>query len=195
MRSALILLAALLLSAASSVPVPEPQGLWQGAMHGETPSSLKGARVVDTKTLIEMLKHERPVLIDVSGHEQRPPSVSKDTPWMPTHRTIPGSVWLADAGGGSSDPAFAKAFQRRIAELTSNDLSRQLVIFCHPHCWGSWNAAKRLVSLGYKHVNWYPAGVEGWQSTHDSKVARSDPLWEKAISHPKTAVSAQQGVN
>jgi rhodanese-related sulfurtransferase len=26
----------------------------------------------------------------------------------------------------------------------------------------SWNAAKRLVAMGYANVAWYPEGTDGW---------------------------------
>jgi rhodanese-related sulfurtransferase len=27
----------------------------------------------------------------------------------------------------------------------------------------SWNAAKRVLAMGYSHVIWYPDGTDGWQ--------------------------------
>lgn len=182
MGNGLILAAALLFVAAAPAPVPEPPGLWQGAMHGETPDTAKGARVINGETLVEMRKRGHPVLLDVAELEQKPPSTAKDMPWMPTHRTIPGAVWLAGAGSGTSDPAFARAFKARIAELAGNDRDRQIVVFCHPHCWGSWNASRRLIDLGYPNVRWYPGGVEDWQSAHDTTIVKPDPAWENALS-------------
>ena len=47
MRPLLAALAALLLMASSlhaETPVAEPDGLWQGAMHGTTPKTLKARR-------------------------------------------------------------------------------------------------------------------------------------------------------
>ena len=49
--------------------------------------------------------------------------------------------------------------------------------FCHPDCWASYNAAKRLVALGYSQVYWYPAGMEGWQDRHDTAVVKPDKTW------------------
>ncbi len=44
-----LMLAALIgLSGAASAQTPEPQGFWTGAMHGETPATLNGGRVVHT---------------------------------------------------------------------------------------------------------------------------------------------------
>ncbi len=185
MRIVLLLGAALFLAAAAPVPVPEPSGLWQGPMHADTPDKLKGATVIDTKALAEMRESAHPLLLDVAEAEKKPPSMAKDMPWMPTHRSIPGAVWLVGAGSGTSDSAFAAAFKERIAALAGHNMDRPVIVFCHPHCWGSWNAAKRLVGLGYRHVYWYPEGVEGWQSAHDTKVVKPDAGWEKALSQDK----------
>jgi PQQ-dependent catabolism-associated CXXCW motif protein len=160
--------------------VPEPAGLWQGPMHGYTPNTVEGASVLDTAALTRLLAEKKPVLIDVALADKKPPSMSDSTPWMPAHRSIPGAVWMPGAGGGSSDAPFADAFARRIADLTGGDLSRPIVTFCHPECWGSWNAAKRLVGLGYKEVYWYPEGLEGWQAERDPATVKADPVWAEA---------------
>ncbi len=196
MRHLLPIAAAVFLVAAAPAPVPEPSGLWQGAMHGATPNRLKGATVIDTDAFAKL--RPRALLLDVAEAEKKPPSLSKDMPWMPTHRSIPGAVWLANAGSGTRDRAFAAAFKVRVAALAGNDLNRPIVAFCHPNCWGSWNAAKRLVTFGYKHVYWYRDGVEGWQSGgHDTKVVKSDPTWDAAISHgiPKPSKRIREGLN
>jgi len=186
MRSLFVLAAALLLAAATPAPAPEPSGLWKGAMHGATPDALKGAIVLDTPALAKLLKQAHPLLIDVAEREKKPESMGKDMLWMPTHRTIPGAIWLAGAGFGTTDPTYAEGYKARVADLAGHDFNRPVVVFCHPHCWGSWNAAKRLVLSGYKHVYWYPDGVEGWESAgHDTKVARPDPAWDKTLSHVK----------
>lgn len=185
MRIVFLLTAALFLGAAAPAPVPEPPGLWQGAMHGDTPDTLKGATVLTTGAFAKLNKSAHPILLDVADAQKKPPSMSSDMPWLPTHRTIPGAIWLVGAGDGTSAPAFADALKARVEDLTRKDLTRPVVVFCHPHCWGSWNAAKRLVELGYRHIYWYPQGVEGWQNAHDTVVATPDAAWEKAISHDK----------
>ncbi len=157
--------------------VPEPDGLWQGPMRGYTPNTVQGASVLDTAGLAKLLDEEKPVLIDVSLADVKPPSMAPGTPWLPLHRSIPGAVWLPGAGAGSADPQFSERFKGRIAELTGADAGRAVVTFCHPECWGSWNAAKRLVGLGYAHVYWYPEGMEGWQADHEVAAVKADPVW------------------
>ena len=167
-------------AAVSPIDVPEPDGLWRGPMHGYTPKTLKGAQVIDAEALAALMQRENPVLLDVGPADRRPPSLDKSSPWMPAHRTIPGAIWAPGAGEGDEDPAFAQAFAQRMRELTGGDLSRPVVAFCHTECWGGWNAAKRLVMLGYKNVYWLPDGVEGWQEIHALSPAPADAEWAKA---------------
>ena len=117
-------------------------------------------------------------------HGYTPTTLAGATIWMPQHRTIPGSDWLPGAGSGTDDQAFTDAFRTRAATLTGGKPATPIVVFCHPDCWASYNAAKRLVGLGYTHVNWYRDGLEGWQDGHDTAVVRADPAWLASL--PKT---------
>ena len=161
--------------------VPEPQGLFQGAPHGYTPSTLKGATVLDTVAFEKLEQASHPVLVDVADKDRKPPTMSKDMIWLPQHRSIPGAVWLTGGGSGTDDQAFASAFRTRVATLTNGKPSTPVVAFCHPDCWASYNAAKRLVGLGYTNVYWYPAGLEGWQDGHDTAVIKSDHAWMSSL--------------
>ena len=165
----------------SPVNVPEPDGLYTGPPRGYTPATLKGATVIDRKGL-EALLPEGPVLIDVVLADHRPAGLPADRPWLPTHRSIPGAVWMPGAGGAPLSPEKEEAFLRRVAELTGGDRAKPVVTFCRPECWGSWNAGKRLVAAGYSRVHWFPPGVEGWQDDHDTAVAKPDPAWTHADS-------------
>ena len=162
--------------------VPEPQGLYQGAPHGYTPSTLKGAKVLDSAAALDtLMKDGSPVLIDVAELDRKPPSMSKTMIWLPQHRSIPGADWMPSGGSGTDDPAFAAAFRTRAATLTHGKPSTPIVTFCHPDCWASWNAAKRLVGLGYTNVYWFPAGMEGWQDAHDTTVVKPDAAWMASL--------------
>ena len=182
-RTAALAALSLLLGAAgpadSPVNVPEPDGLYTGPPRGYTPATLKGATVIDLKGL-EGLLPEKPVLIDVVLADRRPAGLPDDRPWLPTHRSIPGAVWMPGAGGAPLPPDQEEAFLRRVAELTGGDTSKPVVTFCRPECWGSWNAGKRLIAAGYTRVHWFPLGVEGWQDDHDTAVAKPDPAWVAA---------------
>ena len=178
---ALLLLAAGSVRADSPGHVPEPAGLWQGALHGYTPNTVAGAVVVDTTAFEKLVADKKPVVIDVADADKKPENMPAAALWKPAHRSIPGSVWLPGAGSGTSGPAFAEAFERRIAGLTGGDKAKTIVAFCHPDCWGSWNAAKRLASLGYSAVYWYPEGMEGWQSVHDTVIVKADSEWAASM--------------
>jgi PQQ-dependent catabolism-associated CXXCW motif protein len=180
MRFALsaLAVAVLLLRAlpAQADSVPEPEGIWTGPMLGPTPATLSGGTVLDLAAL-EALLSETPVILDVGPADQKPANFPKDALWLPIHRSIPGAVWMPGAGLAPLDPAREEAFYRRMEELTKGDRSVPIVAFCRPACWGSWNAAKRLVLRGYTRVHWFPAGIEGWQSVHDTAEVKPDPVW------------------
>ncbi len=162
--------------------VAEPAGLFNGPIHGETPKTLAGAKVIDADATAR-LKEQGALLIDVAETPRKPDKVASgatsDIPWTPIHYTIPGAVWLANAGSGDPDPAWQERFSARISALTGGDKQKPVVSFCHPRCWGSWNAAKRLVMLGYAHVYWFPGGVEGWQEKFPAATVKEDAAWNE----------------
>lgn len=172
-------------SAVAPGHVPEPDGLYQGAMHGYTPSTVKGATVLDTAALAKLIDEKKPLLLDVAEKDRKPPSMGKDTPWLPTHRSVPHAVFLQGGGRGTDDGGYAEAFKARIEALTGGEKSKPVVTFCHPDCWGSYNAAKRLVGLGYTQVYWYREGTEGWQAEHDTRSVKPDANWVDSL--PKEA--------
>ena len=177
-------LAALLLlvgagPATSPVDVPEPDGIYAGPQHGYTPQSLRGATVVDLAALDALVAGGEPILIDVALADRKPAGFPSDRPWLPSHRSLPGAVWMPNAGAEPLTPEQGAAFLARVAELTGGDKSRPIVTFCHPDCWGSWNAGKRLVLAGYARVHWFPSGIEGWQDAHETAVVRRDPAWAR----------------
>lgn len=173
--------------------VPEPDGLWQGPMRGYTPNTAKGASVIDAAALAALIERDRPVLLDVAPADVRPPSMAPGTPWLPVHRSVPGAVWMPGAGSGAPDAQFAEAFRRRLDELTGGEPGRAVVTFCHPECWGSWNAARRLAQLGFTHVYWFPDGIEGWQVEHEVAAVEPDPAWAAANPEkpPRPAAATQ----
>ncbi len=172
-------------SAVAPGHVSEPKGFYQGAMHGYTPSTVTGGTAIDTAQLTKLLA-EHPLLVDVAEEDRKPPSMDKDMVWLPNHRSIPGAVFLRSGGQGDIGGAYADAFRVRLAALTGGDKTKPIVTFCHPDCWGSWNAAKRLIGDGYTKVYWYPEGTEGWEADHDTRVVKPDPVWIALL--PKKAV-------
>ncbi|MGO8738537.1 rhodanese-like domain-containing protein [Rhodoblastus sp.] len=169
--------AALLFAMAHALAgVKEPTGLWTGPMHGETPPTLAGATVVNAAEVAK-LKAEGALLIDVAEAPPKPPGASPDMPWLPVHMSIPGAVWLAGGGFGDASPEFQRHFGERLAALSGGDKGRPMLVFCHARCWGSWNAAKRALMLGYAKVFWFPGGVEAWQDRYDAAQVEEDAKW------------------
>ena len=58
----------------------------------------------------------------------------------------------------SDDAAFKAELLHR-----AGSLERPIVFFCEPHCWMSWNAAKRALSYGFRNVVWFPGGATAWR--------------------------------
>lgn len=134
--------------------VPAVATLRTGEHSAPTPVEIPGGKLIVTQALRDLvIKSEptmRPLLIDVLGGSG--------------HASLPGTVWLADAGRGTS---FEDATQRKLAEalqaLTGGERMRPLVFFCQgPRCWLSYNAALRAIRLGYRTVYWYRGGIEAW---------------------------------
>jgi sulfur-oxidizing protein SoxY len=152
-------------SATNGPPVPEPEGFWNGPVNSPTPATLSGGTVIRAAELATMLKNTRAIVVDVSNSPKRPENLAPQAVWMPPpHAVIPGSLWLAGVGAGTLDEATDGFYRRRLGEATSNDLDRPVVVYCHERCWLSWNAAKRAIRYGYRHVYWFPDGIEGWRA-------------------------------
>lgn len=150
--------------ATASAEVAEPSSYWTGPMRGEVPATLSGARVVGTEELAQLLAAGDVVLVDAASPERRPVGLPSDVLWSPpAHAVIAGSVWLPGVGAGEIDARTDAFFAAELARLTEHSLDRAIVVYCHPNCWASWNAAKRAISYGYRKVYWYPAGMEGWR--------------------------------
>jgi PQQ-dependent catabolism-associated CXXCW motif protein len=161
-----------LLASAASAEVPEPQAYWTGPMHSEVPASLSGARVIHAQDLAGLLEQGTAVLIDAAAAPRRPDNLAPGTIWKPVpHQDIAGSVWMPDMGASKLTPDEESFYRERLRVLTASDLDRPIVFYCHPNCWGSWNAAKRALALGFRNVAWFPDGAEGWQDAGHPLVA------------------------
>jgi PQQ-dependent catabolism-associated CXXCW motif protein len=143
------------------------------------PRTLQGARVVATAEA-EALWKNGAVFIDVMPHIPRPPNLPAGTIWREApRRNIPGSVWLADTGYGALAPTTESYLRTGLARATGGDRTTTLVVYCLRDCWMSWNAAKRILAMGYTNVAWYPDGTDGWQEAGlplrlDQPVAAGD---------------------
>jgi PQQ-dependent catabolism-associated CXXCW motif protein len=155
--------AALCVQAADPAP-PEPAGIWTGPLQGAVPATIAGGKVVDAAAVEALIAQQRAILIDVAPSPHKPADAAA-TWTAPPHRSLPGAVWLPDVGNGEISPALETWYQAELTVLTTGQPARPVIIFCHPNCWASWNAAKRAIDYGYLQVHWYPDGVEGWQDS------------------------------
>ncbi len=173
MRAALWLL---LCAGPACAAAPEPAG----PTGGDVPASIAGGQVIHTAGLAALLEHHVAVLVDVAPRPRRPANMAAGALWLPLpHQDIPGSLWMPEAGQPGASAVVDSVLQHRLAVATGHDPATPIVVYCHPHCWLSWNAARRIIDYGYRTVYWYPDGVEGWTAldrpTAPAKPETSNP--------------------
>lgn len=120
-------------------------------LHGPTPTTIPGGRVVDTRQLARLLQggQGQVMLLHAFGGMEH----------------LPGAVAVAPASqGGSFDDEVQRGFGAYLRQATGGDTARMLVFYCAGvQCWGSYNAALRAIALGYRNVHWYRGGIEAWR--------------------------------
>lgn len=128
------------------------------------PLTLKGATVFSIDDAMKVWSAKTAVFIDVYPHAPKPPNLPAGTLWRETtHQSIEDAVWLPNVGYGVLSAATDAYFRRNLITLTHGDTAKEIVFFCLRNCWMSWNAAKRALSYGYTHVDWFRDGTDGWQ--------------------------------
>lgn len=128
------------------------------------PSSVPGAKTVDTAFIKQGMENQSLTLIDVyppTGLGPDPLSGEWITPDV--RESLPGAIWLPDVGRGFLEPELEDYFRRNLIDITANDVNSAIVFFCTSDCWQSWNASVRAHSWGYTNVHWYPTGSDGWR--------------------------------
>jgi PQQ-dependent catabolism-associated CXXCW motif protein len=161
-----VLLAAVALTPlpARGETVPEPEDFRTDNYRAPTPDTLKGARVVTTEEAEALWKGRNAVFLDVMPHAPRPAGLPAGTIWRERpRRNIPGSTWLPDTGYGALASVTESYLRGNVARATGGDRTRTIVVYCLRACWMSWNAAKRILAIGYTSVAWYPEGTDGWE--------------------------------
>jgi PQQ-dependent catabolism-associated CXXCW motif protein len=142
---------------------PEPAGYRTENYRAPTPATLAGARVVTTAQVETLWQDKAAIFVDVMPRAPRPPNLPPGTIWRDRPRSnIPGSIWLPDTGYGELAPVTEDYLRKNLAQVTGGDRTKLLVIYCLRDCWMSWNAAKRILAVGYTNVAWYPEGTDGW---------------------------------
>ena len=166
---------ALAANALAQQAVPEPDGYRTDNYRAAVPATLAGARVVTTAEAEAIWRAGAGVFIDVLPRAPKPPNLPAGTVWRDKPRlNIPGSVWLPDTGYDKLAEATEAYLRHGLERASVGNKAALLVIYCQENCWMSWNAAKRVLSWGYRNVAWYPDGTEGWERAN-LPVAESQP--------------------
>jgi PQQ-dependent catabolism-associated CXXCW motif protein len=147
--------------------VPEPEGYRTENYRAPTPATLSGARVLTTKDAHQIWTEGRAVFLDVLPRAPRPPNLPPGTIWRDKQRlSIPGSVWLPDTGYGALAPVMEDHLRSNLRRISAGGVAKLFVVYCQRACWMSWNAAKRILTMGHTNVAWYPDGTDGWQEAN-----------------------------
>jgi PQQ-dependent catabolism-associated CXXCW motif protein len=142
---------------------PEPAGYRTENYRAPTPATLAGARVLSTVAAERLWRDKAAVFVDVLPHAPRPANLPPGTIWRDKpRRDIPGSLWLPDTGYGELASVTQDYLRTNIERATGGDRTKLIVVYCLRDCWMSWNAAKRILSMGNANVAWYPDGTDGW---------------------------------
>ena len=145
------------------------------------PNNPPAGRRINTRELVDLIRQNRPLLIDVQAVTLRPESESFGISWLPNRERwhIPQSTWLPNTGYGSLEPRMLSYLKSNLQRLTRGDQELPLVFYCVVDCWMSWNAVKRADELGYRNLYWYPEGSDGWREAGLELVpAKPVPLQE-----------------
>ena len=120
-------------------------------LHGPTPTSIPGGKVIGTRQLSQLLQGGQGNVLLLHAYG------------APEH--LPGAQAAGPAAqGGSFDDQVQREFGQYLQQATGGDTARMLVVYCAgPQCWGSYNAALRAIRMGFRNVHWYRGGVEAWR--------------------------------
>ena len=156
---------------------PEPDHYRLDSYRAPVPLTLAGAKVISTAQAFDLWKKKYAVFIDALPHAPKPEGLPASVVWRePIRNDIPGSLWLADTGYGLLADVMLRYFEEGLIKATAADKDRPLVFYCLKDCWMSWNAAKRALSIGYRHVYWYPEGSDGWAAAgHPLEARQPEP--------------------
>lgn len=143
----------------------EPDSYRMQEYRAPTPATLTGARVLTTEEARQLWQEGAAAFIDVLPQAPRPANLAPDVVWRDKPRfDIPGSLWLPDTGYGALAPIMESYLRAGLRKATGDDPTRAIVFYCLRDCWMSWNAARRAEEFGYRKVEWYPEGTDGWSA-------------------------------
>lgn len=157
--------------------VEEPAAYREEEYRAPVPVTLSGATVVSTAEAHALWQGGKAAFIDVLPRQPKPANLPEGTVWNEKPRvSIEGAIWLPNTGYGKLADVTLSYFRAGVEKATDGDKEKAVLFFCLPDCWMSWNAAKRALELGYRHVYWYPEGSEGWAAAgHPTVELQPEP--------------------
>lgn len=174
--AAALLAATMLVAPPLAAQVVEPGDFRGEPYNAPVPATLAGAEVVSPDRAIALYRAGA-AFLDVYPRRRRPEGLPRGTLWNPPrHDTIPGALWLWDTGYQHLAPAELARLREGVARASGGDLDHPLVIFCRADCWMSWNAARRVVAMGYRRVAWFPDGTDGWLDAGGDALVAAEPV-------------------
>lgn len=120
------------------------------------------AQVVDAQQVRDLLARGA-LPLDVYGAAQSRFD-ELDGSWLVSkpRKSLPGALWLPETGAGAIEPAILSYLTDNLRKATAGNRDHPIVVYCISDCWISWNAAQRVVGLGYTQVFWFRNGTDGW---------------------------------
>lgn len=118
-----------------------------------TPRELKGAKVVDAKTVAAMLSAGKARYIDTRNAAE----------FKEGH--VPGAVLVPYVEKSAKDPDFTAGVDEFNLAALGADRGAELVFGCNgPECWKSHKASIAAIKAGYTNVNWFRGGLPEWRA-------------------------------
>ncbi len=152
----------------------EPADYRQSDYDAPVPDTITGGLRIEDEAAFA-LWHAGVPFIDVMPTLKRPKGLPEDAIWQGRSRmSVPGAIWLPDAGFGTLEAAAEAEFRKELNEVTGGHKDAPVVFFCRADCWMGWNAARRAIGWGYTRVFWYAFGSTGW-SFQDYPMQRLQP--------------------
>lgn len=116
------------------------------------------------------------VFVDVTPIDGSDPDPFDGTWAVPEpHMSVPGAIWLPEAGRGKPEPWLENYLRDNLDRLIAASPGKPVIVFCRSDCWGSWNAAKRAASWGYANLRWYAEGIGDWEA-NKLPLEQADPV-------------------
>ena len=146
--------------------IAEPKDYRMQNYRAPVPETLQGGTVVDAIELHRLISKygDAVSLIDVLPLHPKPANFSSDRLWRPpTHYNLPDSIWLPNVGYGTISPQFQQYLVENLKSQMVANRQQRFVFYCEEDCWMSWNAAKRVLALGFNDVYWFPGGTDEWK--------------------------------